>query len=596
MANRITPEEQEIVERSKDRRAASLEARIQRAERRRLQKMQAEQQAALEAQRANSAAQRDKQQNRESRTNAVQRANLSLGASNADFQNQQRLNDEQRRAVGQRDKRLNQFETDENRRKNRDLRERDQRQFGYTMAENEQQFGNQLERDYRQQGYTLDRDRLQGDQTLQRDVLQGGIQADRDERLNQFGAEEDFRQQRNTLERDTLQNDFQSERDARLNIFDTQRDVRRQQFEQVNIYRQQADEIASKWQERVAIAKQAGLDYSPAQREEMKQVEKAFLKNVINNVDLPDDMKERANIEFQRQMSTFIPEQKVSSPDEEISQQFYAHPQWGPLKRSVDRQGNPIWEPLEAGGMGDQAGMMRQQAQDQQRQTESLSKKQHERLAAFQSVYDQVETMLDANDRPKFDTPEKVMQETMRRFFPREKAYQADGLPPLGQFLNPDEVPKPTSQQQPTQTANPWRAQLEQRQANQSLPSYGSDSVMPRKGEYSPALPDEGRRTRTPVVVPTTQIDDQVKQFETGGDRASAEALRAIKDITAKHNGPPPDGSEDQQIVYDAMKYLDAKGISLGGRKTKTQRREDDDVSRRKQIQDSPNGGDFFAF
>lgn len=595
MAMELTPEQQARADRSRDRYDRNMQARIERLEKRRLERLKAEQAAALEAQREAATMRRDKQQNREARTNAVQRANLSLGAANADTQNQQKLNEQQRRTVRQRDQLLNEQETQQNRQKNRDLRERDQRQFGYSQLENEQQFQNQMQRDFTQQGFTLDRDQRQSDQTMQRDVLQGGIQANRDSRLNMFDVDRQMLQQANTLERDNLQNQFQSERDARLNIFDTQRDVRRQQFEQQSRYQAEAADISARWQEQVHVAKNAGLDFSQAQQEEMKQLEKAFRKNVLNG-DLTEDLKQRAMVEHQRQMSTFVPEERIVAPQDRFQQSIVQDEQTGQRFLVVqDPRGGVKYEPLD-GGMGEQAGMMRQQAQDQQRQAEAISKKQLDRVTQFQSVYDQVETILDENDRPKFNTPEKVMAEAMRRFAPRERIYQMDGLPPLGQFLNPDEVPKPTSQQQPTQTANPWRAQLEQRQANQSLPSYGSDSVMPRKGEYSPALPDEGRRTRTPVVVPTTQIDDQVKQFETGGDRASAEALRAIKDITAKHNGPPPDGSEDQQIVYDAMKYLDAKGISLGGRKTKTQRREDDDVSRRKQIQDSPNGGDFFAF
>ncbi len=545
-----TQETDSRYQRARKDRMDAWQASLDRAEKRRLERLRAQQEAALQAQKDAALAARDKRQQEYGAQNANRQANNALGAANADFQYQMRLNNQERRTIRDRDKRLNQFDTQQLQMKNRDLRERDKRQFDYTTAENDQKFDQQLERDYRQQGYSMERDRLQGDQTLQRDMLQGGIQADRDERLNAFDVDRQILQHGQTMERDTLQNDFQSERDARLNIFDTQRDMRRQQFEQTNIYRQQADEIAAKWQERVAIAKQNGYEYSPAQRQEMKQIEDAFMKNVING-DLPDDMKERANIEHQRQMSRFLPEQKVSTPEQEISQQFYEDPKLGLLQRTLDRNGNPVWQRVDS-GMGDQASMMRQQAQDQQKQAEAMSRKQHERLAAFQSVYDQVETILDENDRPKFNTPEKVMAEAMRRFAPREKAYQADGLPPLGQFLNPDEVPQPQGQQQPQQQpGNPWRAAMEQRQNGQYAPPNDGFSVVPGKGQMSPATPGERQASKPPVILSTKPLGNEVVQrlerFPNGGELAK---------IREKHKSNSADdqimrGAAD--IVIDAM-------------------------------------------
>lgn len=548
-------------QRARGGRMDSWQASIERAEKRRLERLKAQQEAALQAQRASLQGQRDKQQQKYQAQNDNRRANNALGAANSDAQLQEDLNDQQRRALRDRDQRLNKFEAQQTRQKNRDLRERDQRQFGYTMAENEQQFGNQLERDFRQQGYNLDRDRLQGDQTLQRDMLQGGIQADRDQRLNMFDVGRQVLQHGQTMERDTLQNQFQSERDARLNIFDTQRDVRRQQFEQTNIYQQQAADISAKWQEQVAIAKENGFDFSPAQREEMKQLEKAFRKNVING-DLPDDLRERAMVEHQRQMSTFVPEERVVAPQDRFQQSIVKDEQTGQRFLVVqDPRGGVKYEPLD-GGMGEQAGMMRQQAQDQQRQAEAISKKQLERVTQFQSVYDQVETILDENDRPKFNTPEKVMAEAMRRFAPRERIYQMDGLPPLGQFLNPDEVPQPKGQQQPQQPVSPWRAALEQRKSGMA------DSLKARSGD--------DMATKPPVILSTKPLGkdviDRLQRFP-GGDQlakirsthksnsATDQIMREATDIVIKamieNDNSDPDLPEAVQLLKEAGLTLD---------------------------------------
>ena len=110
MAMELTPEQQARADRSRDRYDRNMQARIERLEKRRLERLKAEQAAALEAQREAATMRRDKQQNREARTNAVQRANLSLGAANADTQNQQKLNEQQRRTVRQRDQLLNEQE------------------------------------------------------------------------------------------------------------------------------------------------------------------------------------------------------------------------------------------------------------------------------------------------------------------------------------------------------------------------------------------------------------------------------------------------------------------------------------------------------
>jgi hypothetical protein len=568
--NRITPEEQEIVERSKDRRAASLEARIQRAERRRLQKMQAEQQAALEVQRASATARRDKQQNQESRTNAVQRANLSLGAANANAQSQADLNDQQRRALRERDTRLNQFETDENRRKNRDLRERDQRQFGYTTAENDQKFGQQLERDSRQQGYTLDRDRLQGDQTLQRDVLQGGIQADRDERLNMFGAEEDQRQQRNTLERDTLQNQFQSERDARLNIFDTQRDVRRQQFEQQSRYQQEIEGVSARWQEQVNAAKSAGLDFSPQQQKEMQDLDRAFRRNILNG-DYPEDIKQRAMLEHQKKLAAIIPEQKVVSDQQLFDQSIVLDEKTGSRMLAVrDPRGGIKFEPLQTSGMPDE-GNLRYQEQAAQKQQEAIRKAMLQREDEYQGLIDRLASETDAEMNPKYSSAEDVKNEAMKRFARKEQVYREHyKLPPLAPFQEEaDQVRAAQEAAAAKKPQNPYRAILQQPSSAETPVSGPNAPMAPQLSK--PEIDEEILRKRnsqqntgSAVELSSSNLADQINAAKKSGNNEAVKALNTIDQLTRKLGGrTPEEGSEEMESLIEALKVIRKNGYSV---------------------------------
>lgn len=521
-------------QRARSSRMNAWQASIDRAEKRRLERERAKQEAALQAQRDAAVAARDRQQQKNQLQTNAQRSSIALGAANVDYQNQTRLNDQERRAIRERDKRLNQFDTEQTRQKNQDLRERDQRQFDYTMAENDQQFINQMDRDAAQNGYATYRDMLQNDATLKRDAFQYGLDSRRQAQQQRDTLQRDLLQGGLQEKRDILQNQFQSERDSRMNIFDTQRDMRRQQFEQQNFIQRETADVAAKWQEQIQQARAAGMDFSPAQQQKMKQMDAVFREKVLNG-DLSEDLKLRAGLEHQKQLAAIIPENKVSTPDNEISQQFYEHPKLGLLKRTIDRNGNPDWQPMEV-GMGEQAGMMRQQAQDQQRQAEAMSKKQLERINQFQNVYDQVESILDENDRPKFNTPEKVMAEAMRRFAPRERIYQMDGLPPLGQFLNPDEVPQPKGQQQSTQQPeNPWRAALQQRQSAQT----DEFSSMPKYGDYSPVE----QKNAAPVILSTKPLSSELSQ-----ELSRLPGGRDLEKIREKHKSKSP----TDQIMREA--------------------------------------------
>lgn len=476
--------------------SATMQASIERAERRRLEKERAKQEAALEAQRAAALARRDEKQNLYDRMNANHRANIALGAANADFQYQQKLNDQQRRSVRQRDTLQNDFETQQNRQKNRDLRERDERQFGYTTAENDQQFGQQLERDYRQQGYTLDRDAFQQQntlqrdavqfgldsrrqdqqqrQTLQRDAFQSGIQRDRDQRLNQFDTERDIRQ-----------NEFQGQRDNRLNMFDSQRDFRRQQAESQNMYQREAADVSTKWQEQVQQAKAAGLDFSPQQQQKMKQMDAVFREKVING-NMDEGLKQRAYLEHARAKAAIIPEDKISTPDQEIASQFYEHPKYGVLKRTIDRNNNASWEPLGMdGGMGDQSGQMKAQMQAEQKQTDAQTKAEFERQERFQDVVESIRMEENAMGEPLYTDDKVILKKAMDRFAPMEHLYRSrHKLPPLEPFLQEaDQVRQQQMQQQTTPQPKPPGVNPFKPQANGQRAAGMADSLAARSGD-----------------------------------------------------------------------------------------------------------------
>jgi len=393
--------------------------------------------AALAQQQINAQRERDKLLQEFEVQNTGQRAGIAANQAQRDFGYRSQLAEDDREGTLKRDTLQNRFAEAQARQQAREQEERDRRLFEQTQQRDTSQFQNQLVRDATQQGYTQARDAIQNENLLNRDAMQFGFstlrddqqqqnllerdtlrdvqQRQRDNRLNQFDIQADDRRQQNTLERDRLQQDFSIDR-AEL----------QQDFTQENMYQREAADISMRWQQQVAQAKNAGFDFSDRQRKEMQEMESAFRKNVLNG-DWEEGLKQRAMVEYQKKLSAIIPEQRITSPEEEISQQFRMDPEWGPMKRHLDSQGRPDWEPL---GMGSSGGGEDKQAE---RQQEAIRKARRDRLDRFNDLVDKLSTA----EKPGvggllYPNKNAVMKAAMDQFAMDEEYYRSEyGLEPL---------------------------------------------------------------------------------------------------------------------------------------------------------------------
>jgi hypothetical protein len=516
--------------------------------------------AALAQQQINAQRERDRLLQDFQVANTNQRANISAGQAQRDFGYRSQLAEDDREGTMKRDELRNRFEEAQRRQQAKEQAERDRRLFEQTQQRDTSQFQNQLQRDATQMGYQQERDQFQQDATLKRDAMQFG-----------FNTLRDDQQQQNLLERDTLQDVQQRQRDERLNQFDVQADDRRQQnvlqrdeiqqgfsvdraqmqqeFTRESMYQREAAEISARWQGQVQQARSAGMEFSDRQRKQMQEMDATFRKNVLNG---PWDevMKQRALVEHQKKLSAIIPEQRVTSPDEEISQQFRMDPEWGPMKRRFDSQGRPDWEPLGMGGSGggeDRQAMQREK--DIQRAT-------FEREDKFNDLVDRLASEVDpVSGEPKYPNRGAVMQEAKRRFDRTEANYrEIYGLPPHPLWQHEaDELRGAAASSAIGWDASPMQSADPQQQMGLSPDRLSGDSPL--------AL----RKLSEPVTISPTTIDDQMGQLQSQGEPEAAAALARIKELTAQFKGAPPDGTPEKAEMIDAIRFLKAKGVSLSG-------------------------------
>lgn len=534
---RSTPE----YDNARNRYSAALQASIERREKRRREEEEARRRAELQAQQDAAQMARDKQQQRFGQADTAQRAYYAANAAADDFNRTKQLNRQQQKDLRRRDTLNNDFTLTRDREQARDQQDRDELQFGFNSRENEQKFGFQTMENEQQFGHQMQRDRFQHGNTLERDRIQFGYDAaragqqqrnqlERDTLLNQFGEQEDFRQ-----------NEFQRERDNRLNMFDVNREARQQQYQQQNQYQRETAEVAARWQEQIQQARNAGMDFSEAQKQEMKELDKAFRKNVLNGP-YDDGLKQQAMLEHQKKLAAIVPEEKVANPKEGLNSALIFHePTKSWYLQGRDSKGFATYEPL--GGPGDgvaeqQQMMMQQQEKErqlQQKQLEDLRKVKLDRLNQFKEILREKQTAENEMGGKLYADPMKAAQEEFSQF---DEFYTREyELPPLF-------PPKEQQQQQPA-NGNPYRQQLEQMQP----PSTFRPTTGPQK----------------PVAVSSTNIDDQMRKTSESGDREAAAALQAIKMITEKNSGPPQPGTQDFNDLIQAMKYLRSKGIAIQG-------------------------------
>ncbi len=403
-----------------DRYAAARKARAEAEERRRLAEAQARQEAMLQAQQLAAQARRQEQEQAYGMQSTAQRANINADAANMDHVYTTQRDQLQQKGIQKRDQLLAGYDKETERRKALDQQIRDTRQFGFQTDENNQKFGQQLKRDEVQQQYATQSDQQQHYNTLDRDASQFG-----------FDTQRENQQQGHTLQRDAMQFVQQMQRDEYQNQYSMQREEQQQQYTQQNLYQRETADVAAQWNDRVQQARSAGLDFSPRQQQEMKELDAAFRKNVMNS-DLDEGLKQQAMLMHQKKLASIIPEDKVVTPEQEIQQQFYEDPRMGMMRRTVSQHG-AVWEPLGLGSGGgpDPAKEQAAQQKEQQQQAEKIRKAMFDREDRWDALINDISTRTNADNEPLYTDPNEIEKIARKEFASKEKYYrELDGLDP----------------------------------------------------------------------------------------------------------------------------------------------------------------------
>lgn len=503
----------ERYERARERLRQTQQASLDRRAKKRQEEERLRQERALEAQRI---AAQERQDNKRAQTELAsnaQRATYAADAAAADFRYRSKLNDQEQRGTLKRTDIQNQFEAAQARQRALDQERRDRLQFGFSQQENQQQFENQMQRDAAQNQFTNQRDFMQfgydtlrGDQqqqqTLERDKFQQEQQQRRDMLLNEFEVQGDQRAQKNIIERAQLD----------------------QKFTQQNMYQRQAEEISAKWQDQIAQARNAGLDFSERQKKEINDLDAAFRKNVLNG---PYDelIKQQAMVEHQKKLAAIVPEQRVVTDAEQFANGTYFDPKSQMLfAKRAGRNGAPEYDPIGTATPNGTAinQQQRQQQQQQEKQLETVRKAKLEREDRFQEILDAVSTAENKNGDLLFGTPEAAMEEAMRRFEPYEATYRQDyGLPPLAPYKAKEEAKQAAEAMRRQQAIdavkpdpqkmnrmNPWNEYLRERAAKKAPPPGTSPVNTAQRGiDHS----DPRNSTAPPVLLVTKDLDWKVK-------------------------------------------------------------------------------------
>lgn len=548
-------------EAARDSYSAALQASIERREKRRREEEEAKRQAELQAQKDAAQAQRDKQQQKYGQADTAQRAYYAANDAADDFNRTKQLNRQQQKDVRRRDTLNNDFTLIRDREQARDQQDQDTRRFGFSTKENEQKFGYQTMENEQQFGHQMQRDRFQHGNTLERDNMQFGYDSLRAQQ-----------QHGNTLERDQFQNQFSTEQDTRRNQFDVARDAQQQKYTQQNQYQRETAEISARWQEQIQQARNAGMDFSERQKQEMKELDAVFRKTVMTNDDLDEGLKQQAMLLHQKKLSAIVPEEKIRKPEEGLNSSLIFHePTKTWVKVGKDPKGFETYEPwsVDDNGMAQQQMMQQKMQQQQEQHLQAQQEKQRlqqekiaddrikaegDRIKDFNSLVNDIRNELGPDETPMYPTRAAAIAEAKTRFADTDNYYQQSyGLQPhpiyKDEMKDGTPVPfRPTTGPQKPPVADQYRQRLQERQAQQPQ----QQGFQPKPGPQAP------------VPMSSTNIDSHMEKTMAGGDKEAAAALQTIKLISAKNNGgPPPAGSQDLMDMVKAIKYLREKGIAI---------------------------------
>ena len=269
------------------------------------------------------------------------------------------------------------------------------------------------------------------DETLhmydQQNVSQrAGISAEAAEQQFGFQSQRDKQQTQSQMDRDTLQHGFQTSRDRAQFGFQTQRDETQQGYTQQNMTQRETFSVASKWQEQIQQARNAGMDFSEKQQQEMTLMEETFRKNVLNNPTLDEGLKQRAMLEHQRKLAGIVPNQKVKTGQQQLQEslQFDERVPGVPFLMGRDSQGNLTFQPLGGGGGGPKQVDPAKQAEEQRK---NMLKREETLIKLDKEIRSEIDP---DTDTLKYKTQDEIDEEKLKRLAPYERFYTESGLPP----------------------------------------------------------------------------------------------------------------------------------------------------------------------
>ena len=394
---------------------------------------------------------------------------------------------------------------------------RDQRQQGYAAQNMAQRANNDAASADLQQGHAMQRSQQQALAQLQRDKLQYG-----------FTNQRDQTQQRNVMERDAQQ----------------------QQYTQQNMYQRETADVSARWQEQIQQARNSGMDFSEKQKAEIKQMDEAFRKNVLNGP-MDEGLKQQAMLEHQRKLSAIVPNEKMQDPIEDLQRNVIQDERTGMWFRvGRDSRGYPTYDPIGSSGGG-------QKEPDPQKIAEQQRKMTLEREHNLQKLDEKLRNEIDPEtDTRKFKNQDEIDKEKMRLFAADELFYVDSGLPPheMYQIQAQRERAKQQADQQQQQERG-GRSQYD------LPPDRGQQPQMQPSGvtgpSQSPAAPPK------PSTLSSSNLSTQLATAQYEGEQETATALEAVKLITDKYGGAPPPGTQEFSDLIEAYRLLRSKGVSI---------------------------------
>lgn len=219
------------------------------------------------------------------------------------------------------------------------------------------------------------------------------------------------------------------------------RDERQHGYDRQNATQREAFDVRERWGVSVTEAKKAGRDFSEKQNQQLKALDENSNK-IMADVNLDELTKQNANLLIERKRAAILPNEKTSTPEEEVDQQYYESEKYGTLKRSYDTQGRPEWvRDVDVGFV--------KQKERLEKHTADIHKLEFERNAEVMKMIEDLSKIKGPDEvRPLYgNTPEgqaELKAAVIERYGPSEKSYQKAGVPAHAWFETGEELPQPS--------------------------------------------------------------------------------------------------------------------------------------------------------